>query len=252
MSCQTWQAKLDLYLDGELSSDGMRAFDAHVRTCPSCAADGLARVQMRRAIKTAGQRYSPSADFRRRVQKSIAAKPQRSWTLNWRFATVAVVLLVAVGLAGTLLRRQGLARERIFTEVADLHVASMAGNTPVDVVSTDRHTVKPWFQGRIPFSFNLPELQGSDFSLIGGRVAYLNQAPGAQLVYQIRKHKISVFIFQDQLIRDGLSDNSGVSRKAAFSAGTWSQDGLRYFLIGDAAADDLRNLEILLKNAAKG
>jgi anti-sigma factor RsiW len=251
MSCQTWQAKLDYYLDGELSTDEMRALDAHLRSCPSCTADSLTRIQTKRAIRTAGRRYTPSPEFRQRVQKSIAAKRRRSWNLGWRFATAAAVVLVIVGVSAILLGRQQLRREQVFTEIADLHVATLASSTPVDVISTDRHTVKPWFQGKIPFSFNLPDLQGSDFVLLGARVTYLEQTPGAHLVYQIRKHQISVFIFQEQAVRGGLSDDSGVARRASFNAATWAQDGLRYFVIADAAPEDIRNLANLLKNAAR-
>ena len=96
--------------------------------------------------------------------------------------------------------RAGLERQHVFSELADLHVATLASATPVDVISTDRHTVKPWFEGKIPFTFNLPELQGTEFSLVGGRVTYLSQAPGAHLLYRLRKHELSVFIF---LIRAG-------------------------------------------------
>jgi|SRR5438445_13863468 len=63
---------------------------------------------------------------------------------------------------------------------------------------TDRHTVKPWFQGKIPFAFDLPELQNSEFSLLGGRMTYLDQTPGAHLIYDARKHHISVFVFQER------------------------------------------------------
>ena len=63
------------------------------------------------------------------------------------------------------------------SELVDLHVATLASSNPIDVVSSDRHTVKPWFEGKIPFTFNLPELQNSPFTLVGGRVSYLNQSP---------------------------------------------------------------------------
>ena len=78
MVCESWKAKLDTYLDGELPEEEMRSFDAHVRTCPSCSADALTHVQMKRAIQVAGKRFTPSAEFRRRMQQSIAPKPQRS------------------------------------------------------------------------------------------------------------------------------------------------------------------------------
>ena len=110
------------------------------------------------------------------------------------------MLLIAGVLISNYLQMRS-ARNHLFSEVADLHVATLASSSPVDVVSTDRHTVKPWFQGRIPFAFNLPELQNTDFTLLGGRVTYLDQVPGAQLIYDIRKHHISVFIFPEAALR---------------------------------------------------
>jgi anti-sigma factor RsiW len=107
--------------------------------------------------------------------------------------------------------------------------------------------VKPWFQGKIPFTFNLPELQNSEFTLVGGRVAYLGQAPGAELIYQIRKHQISVFIFQDHAVGQALGLTSQPQKELSFNIESWSQDGLRYFLIGDASGDDIRQLADLLK-----
>ena len=89
-------------------------------------------------------------------------------------------------------------RERELTEIADLHVTELASTNPVDVVSTDQHTVKPWFAGKLPFSFNIPELQNSDFTLVGGRVAYFQHSPGAQLLFKLRKHQLSVFIFKEE------------------------------------------------------
>jgi anti-sigma factor RsiW len=140
-------------------------------------------------------------------------------------------------------------REQAFSEVVDLHVAMMASANPVDVISTDRHTVKPWFQGKIPFSFSLPELQNSDFTLLGGRVTYLGQAPGAHLIYQIRKHQISVFIFQERDIKGGFGSDIGARTRRSFEAETWAQDGLRYFVIGDANVGDIRALALRLKAA---
>ena len=76
--------------------------------------------------------------------------------------------------------------------MADLHVSDLASANPYDVVSSDRHTVKPWFQGKIPFAFNLPEFAGTEFTLLGGRLVYLHQQPAAQLVVGVGKHRISV------------------------------------------------------------
>jgi anti-sigma factor RsiW len=165
------------------------------------------------------------------------------------FAVAAGVILVVGALTSTYVGTRS-DRGQVFSEIADLHVATLASASPVDVISADRHTVKPWFQGKIPFAFNLPELQNSEFSLLGGRMTYLDQTPGAHLIYDVRKHHISVFVFQEQSLRTKLDDNSLSPKKAPFNMETWSQGGLRYFVIGDASAPDIDSLAKLFKAAS--
>jgi anti-sigma factor RsiW len=246
MVCESWKENLDTYLDGELPEAETRSFDAHVRGCHSCSADALTRVQMKRTIQVAGRRFTPSAEFRRRVQQRIAPKPQRSLGLGWMLAAAVAVILVVGAVTSTYVgTRSG--GGQVFSEIADLHVATLASSSLVDVISTDRHTVKPWFQGKIPFAFDLPELQNSEFSLLGGRMAYLDQTPGAHLIYDVRKHHISVFVFQEQSLRAKLDDNSLAPKQLSFNMETWSQGGLRYFVIGDASAADIDSLAKLFK-----
>jgi len=248
MVCEPWKEKLDTYLDGELSEEEMRSLDAHVHSCASCSADALARVQMKRSIQAAGKRFAPSADFRRRMQQSMAPKPKRSFRLGWILATAAVATIMAGALTTSYVRNRSV-RDHVYSEIADLHVATLASSSPVDVISTDRHTVKPWFQGKIPFAFNLPELQNTEFTLLGGRMAYLDQTPGAQLIYDVRKHHISVFVFQERSLRAGLDENPS-PKKTPYNMETWSQGGLRYFVIGDASAADIDSLAKLFRAAA--
>jgi anti-sigma factor RsiW len=250
MAHEQWQSQIDPYLDGELNEEAMRALDAHLRTCPACTADVLGRLQFKRAVKTAGTRFTSSADFRSKIQKKIATKPRRSWNFGWTLATATLALLLVAGAITTYIGRQNLHQQQIYSELADLHVATLGSPNPVDVVSSDRHTVKPWFQGKIPFTFNLPELQNSDFTLIGGRVAYLGQTSGAHLIYQIRKHEISVFLFPESAA-DSLGSSSRVEQRQTFNVETWTQDGLRYVVFGDAAPDDIQKLSALLKSTTK-
>jgi anti-sigma factor RsiW len=247
MVCESWKAKLDTYHDGELSEEEMRTLDAHLRECHACSADALGRVQMKRAIHAAGKRFAPSAEFRKRVQQSIAPKPQRSFRLGWMLAAATAVVLVVGTLTSTYVGSRD--RDRVFSEIADLHVATLASSSPVDVISTDRHTVKPWFQGKIPFAFNLPELQNSEFSLLGGRMTYLDQTPGAHLIYDVRKHRISVFVFPERSLKSpaSLGEKSLSPKELPFNVETWSQGGLRYFVIGDASAADIDGLARLFR-----
>jgi len=137
-------------------------------------------------------------------------------------------------------------RSGIVGELADLHVATLASANPVDVVSSDRHNVKPWFAGKIPFNFDLPELRGSQFELIGGRVTYMEQSPGAQLLFRVRKHQISVFIFQTRALPVNFA-RAGELDARSFHLESWQRGGLQYFVIGDVAPEDLRALGDLLE-----
>ena len=185
------------------------------------------------------------------MQLSIAAKPRRGrFGFAWMMATAVIAILAAVGLTATYNERQGVRTEQVYSEVADLHVSTLASSSPVDVISTDRHTVKPWFQGKIPFAFDLPELQNSGFSLLGGRMAYLDQTPGAHLIYDLRKHHISVFVFQERSLPARLNEKSFAPKNVSFNMETWSQGGLRYFVIGDASAADIDTLVKLIKAAS--
>lgn len=244
-----WQPKIDPYLDSELSADEMRGMDAHLRECPSCASDALRRLQLKRATRLAGQRYAPSAQFRSRIEKQVAKKSQTVRRWAWVPALVApVLLLAAVVTVGRWY--ESYRSQQVLAELADLHVADLASPTPVDVVSSDRHTVKPWFQGKLPFTFDLPELTGTGYTLVGGRVAYLQHEPGAHLLFDVRAHHISVFIFRDTPdIERGFPARDSRGRVLSFNVESWTHGGLRYFAFSDANPEAVEGLCSLLKQA---
>jgi anti-sigma factor RsiW len=246
MSCE-WGSKLDLYADAELPESEMAQVEAHLRTCASCAAEALGRMQMKRSIHAAAARaFTPSPEFRIRVTKAVGGrrKSRLYWLPQIAFATAVIVAVLGIGFWARHTQQTD-----VLAEIADMHVATLASANPVDVVSTDRHTVKPWFEGKLPFTFDLPELQNTDFRLIGGRVAYVGQSPSAQLLFGIRKHQISVFILRDSGNLAGLSASPMSLRKLAFNMESWSDSGLRYIAIGDVSAEDVRALGNLLRSA---
>ena len=255
MSCTQWQEQIALYVDGELSPADRDAFRSHAQTCAACAAQALAAAEAKLAIRSAAADYhQPPADLRARIARlssgspapalAFAPRPKRHWTLvpQWAMAAAAV-LLVAVGLLIFANERQ---QRQALGEFADLHVSTLASANPAEVVSTDRHTVKPWFQGRIPFAFDLPELGGSPFTLIGGRMAYVRQEPAAQLLFGYQKHVISVFVLRDT---PTFPLESGADHSSSFHLQSWRQNGLRYVVIGDVNPDAIRQLSDLLQHA---
>jgi anti-sigma factor RsiW len=254
MSCVDWQNRLEAYVDSELSPHDMDDFRAHAAACNDCASAALALIEAKSALRRAGHRYVSTPELRARILSGAnphASKPtavrqtQTGKVMAWpKWAlTAAAAVLLAAGLLFFLTRSQ---RPSSLAEFADLHVTDLASSNPVEVVSTDRHTVKPWFQGRIPFTFDLPDLQGSPFTLTGGRVAYFHQEPGAQLIFTHQRHVISAFIFRDtpQL---AIAQSSFSDHGTSFNLQTWTQDGLRYVLVSDVNAATLQQLAALLQ-----
>src|SRR5262249_3030954 len=157
------------------------------------------------------------------------ARSERGLQLLWKWAVapLAVLLLAFVVYVATSRRT-----DPMMSGLVDQHVTTLASNNQVDILNNNRHVVKPWFQGKLSFTFDLPELAGTDFQLIGGKLAFVNQRPGAQLLYQAGQHKISIFVFQ-------ASDNGTRSPKwnhdLSFTVSSWT-DGIRQcYLVTDGS-----------------
>jgi len=243
MSCEIWRDRIEAYADGEIPDQELAGLEEHLRTCRECSAAALARMQMKRASRAAGMRFTPSAEFRQRVQMSIAPKRRRLAFWASPALAIAAALVLVVTVSALVIMRHS-AREQAMAQLLDMHVAALASANPVDVVSSDRHTVKPWFQGKLPFTFNLPELQGSNYTLLGGRLVYFRGKPGAQLIYDLRKHEFSVFI-----VPDGGSSGLSDEKENGFSVESWNAVGLRYVILSDAGATDVHALGDLVRGA---
>jgi anti-sigma factor RsiW len=198
--------------DGELSADQLAAANEHLAGCPACTSNALYQSLLKSATAKAGQRYTPPPQLQERLTRLASSRleapgtgtgyryPQQ-WRFGWGWVAAAVLLLVS---ASTMMVQRTARKGEIssaehaalVTEVFDQHVATLAGSLPPQVVSTDRHTVKPWFQGKLPFSFNLPEGLPRDTTLDGANLTYLHNQPVAQLLYSIGKHRVSVFLLE--------------------------------------------------------
>ncbi len=245
MSCETWRNELDRYLDGELPEEQLRSLRQHLDSCAACGPEALGRLQLKRAVGSAGRRYRPSVEFRQRIARQISPERKRpSWNFGWMPIAAAVALMLLFA-ALVFTHMQNERRRIMIAEVADLHASTLGSASPLDVVSTDKHTVKPWFQGKLPFTFDVPEVNGTQFELLGGRMVFLEQEPAAHLLYSVRKHKLSVLISQDRGALSRLGNHTAISN--AFHVETWSRQGLRYIIISDAGAEDVHALAELLR-----
>ncbi|MGC1362453.1 MAG: zf-HC2 domain-containing protein [Silvibacterium sp.] len=202
--------------DGELSADQLARASEHLTECPACTSNALFQSLLKTATAKAGERYTPPPHFQQRLASLISqANPQAAKAefrtarasaprAAWRFGSLgwaAAAAILILSLSGLLVQRANqrarivsAERAALVTEVFDQHVATLAASLPPQVLSSDRHTVKPWFQGKIPFSFNLPQNLPGDTTLDGANLNYLYNRPVAQLLYSIGRHRVSVFV----------------------------------------------------------
>jgi len=206
MSSHLTETVLNALADGELSAEQLVEAQAHLSTCPSCTSSALSQTMLKTSIAKAGHRYRPSSEFEKRMTRLASHAPEPATTREagahkspqpWRVLTytgwtaAAVLLLVFAGLFSM---QRGGQQTAFFAEACDQHIAMLAANAPPQVISSDRHTVKPWFQGKLPFSFNLPEHLPGDTTLDGANLTYLRDQATAQLLYSIGRHRVSVFV----------------------------------------------------------
>ena len=199
--------KLNAFIDGELPPAERQGIEQHLTGCHACAMHVLSATQLKAATARAGRRFAPPPEALARFTAHLHSQPQTetrtkkpariySMTslrpLAW---ALAAAILLTVSLFGW---RQLHQTNTLAAELLDLHLATLSSGATPQVISTDRHTVKPWFQGRIPFSFNLPDPAAlpPDTTLKGADLTYINGQPAALLLFMIHKHEVSIFLAQ--------------------------------------------------------
>jgi anti-sigma factor RsiW len=199
--------------------------DVHLSGCVQCANAVVANGLMKRRVREAMSIGAPPR-LRARLQKRRVAAP------FWLAA--AAVLATVLILSMFAWRRQS---STAIAELADIHATMLAGANPVDVISTDRHTVKPWFEGRVPFGVPVPDLASTPFRLIGGRVVYWHGGQAAYLLVGKGAHRISLFVLRPQDAPRTLGTSP-----PSMSALSWQDKGLTFIAVADVSEGDLEQL----------
>ena len=263
-------AKLNALADGELSADQLASVTDHLHSCPECTSFALEQSLLKSATMRAGQRYTPSNEGLARMERMISSQNlsrssdqekldsrrpvlhrSSQWS-TWGGWIAAACLLFLAGSVGLVkLNQRGdqtaaVQRAALATEIGDQHIATLAVDQPPQVLSSDRHTVKPWFQGKLPFTFNLPENLPPDVKLEGANLTYLHSRPAAQLLYSIGRHRVSVFV-QQQTPGDGRSIQ--VAQHAGFNLASFNARDLNVFGISDVEPARLTDLMSRIEQA---
>jgi anti-sigma factor RsiW len=190
---------LSAFIDGELPDGEREAIQQHLTGCPACALSVLSATKLKAATARAGRRFAPPPETLARLTAQLHREPGGNARIHSirrvAWASLAAVMVLAVSLIGW---RQLHETNTLAAELLDQHLATLSSAATPQVISTDRHTVKPWFQGRLPFSFNLPDAQAlpTDTTLKGADLTYLKGQPAALLLFTIHKHEVSVFLTQ--------------------------------------------------------
>jgi anti-sigma factor RsiW len=250
MSCPTTDHELTAYLDGELDLTSALAFERHLEECPSCAQALEAQRALREAIGAAGLRYRPTPAQTRRLRSSVTAEPAALRWPSWQgLQAVAALLLVAV--ASWSLGRVWPPHSApdLSDQVVSSHVRSLLAGHPADVISTDQHTVKPWFAGKLDYAPVVVDLAAQGFPLVGGRLDYLGNHPVAALVYRADRHVINLFTWPAAYTPDGSGPEPAASTQQGFHLLHWTQGGMTYWAVSDAGEERLRQLARLLPSS---
>jgi anti-sigma factor RsiW len=237
---------LHAYVDGELDLANARETERHLQSCPDCRGTERAIRELRSTLTSDATAYRAPAHLRKSVRAALRreAKSTRQTLSPWlMFATGAAFAAVILGF--TLFQTTRATRTNaIVDQVVANHVRSLLAVQLVDVVSSDQHTVKPWFDGKIDFAPEVRDLSANGFPLVGGRLDYLDGKTVVALVYQRNKHPINLFITPEPTSR---STSTTVTTRRGYNVFSWTNSGMKYWAVSDLNQAELREFTELVQ-----
>ena len=234
MRCHDVRAVIDAYVDGELGADEAANVARHLDTCSSCRR----QLEERQALSALLRRmpyYDASPQLAAAVSRTTQAVSSRRRVQRW-MAAAAVVVLGAGTIAGLRSVRRSQETSALAEAVIARHVEALAVAPLIQVASSDQHTVKPWFQGKLEFSPPVPDLTAAGFELVGGRIDRVGGRPAAVLVYKRRQHVIHVFVWPS----DEGARSSDARTVRGFHERHWTSGDLSVWAVSDLNDDDLK------------
>ena len=252
MMCDDAGLLLHAYLDNELDAAGSASVARHLDECAACKARYDTYAVMQKALSEPTlYRRAPDALRARWMTPAVSAPAVSAPALR----RGPLALAMAAGFAAAMLLSVPAwlhwlpahgAADTVVAEAISGHIRSLQGEHLMDVVSTDQHTVKPWFEGKLDFSPRVKDLAGEGFPLVGGRLDALEGHSVAALIYKRRLHVINLF----QWPAEGAATSPNVVQEHGYTVIRWSGDGMRYVAISDVNEGDLRQFVLAFQNDA--
>jgi anti-sigma factor RsiW len=257
MDCKRAQLLINAYLDGELDLSGSLELEAHLAECPNCRAQQEELARLGRRLRGGLANHVAPEDLRARLEQMTTqvrhpAPTTRARASAWPrrpLLALAASVLIAIFASGgtTYLLMQPASQDAVAAEVVASHIRSLMADHLVDVVSSDQHTVKPWFDGRLDLAPAVIDLKAEGFPLVGGRLDYIDGQPVAAIIYRRGKHLINVFAWPRTETKEGPVRALTVR---GYNLVTWTSGDLTYWAVSDVNAKDLATLQRLIAQGA--
>jgi anti-sigma factor (TIGR02949 family) len=241
MNCDDARDLLHAYADDEVDVATALQLDLHLQDCNACAREFKATQVIKQAVASPALYYSAPADLRDRLRAAVEP-PLIIRPTSRRYWAMAALVLLTIGssLIAFMTLRNGTDSDA--REALAAHLRSMQAEHLLDVPSTDQHTVKPWFDGKLDFAPPVHDLASQGFPLIGGRLDYLHDRPVAALIFHRHKHVINLFIWPG-------SSGEGETTLQGYNIIHWSNAGMSFWAVSDVSPDDLRQFKDLYRSA---
>jgi anti-sigma factor RsiW len=249
VDCINAQKLLDSYADRELDPVHSMEIENHLRECAGCSERYESHQLLRSRLSNTALYFEAPADLEGKIQSSLrrsagakAAPRARVW--RWLNAAVPVAVAAIVILIVVPFLRGPSTDELLGREIVSSHVRSLMADHLADVASSDEHTVKPWFTGKLNFSPAVVDLKNQGFPLVGGRLDYIDNKPVAALVYQRQKHFINLFVWPAG--SDADADTKKISRQG-YNLFHWNKAGMTYWAVSDLNIAELQEFARLVR-----
>jgi len=249
VDCQATNRLTEAYADGQLDLTSSLEIERHLADCEGCAAVLKNHQTLRSAVGGASLYFNAPRRLSSRVRSAMRKQEKVSAVgllPAWRWVAVMAPLASAAIFVWALVVVQGApsAGDLLNQEIVSAHVRSLMGDHLMDFPSSDQHTVKPSFNGRIDFSPEVKDLSSEGFALLGGRLDYVDRRPVAALIYQRRKHLINLFIWPSEADKQ---ERAGETSLRGYNLIRWTRSGMSYTAVSDLNPTELRGFRQVLQ-----
>jgi anti-sigma factor RsiW len=241
MNCQQARPLIDFYADGELDAAGILELEKHISDCPTCALAWRNAQTLKKSLKQDSLFFTAPTELRRAIKAELRSQVEtvprwNFWNWNWLTTATASVATACLALVLTLSLTRPSAEQRLTQEIVSSNIRSLMANHMLDVMSTDQHTVKPWFNGKLDFSPPVKDLAAQEFPLVGGRLDYISGRSVAALVFQRRKHVINLFIWP---VNEKDSKPATLTPIQGYNVIHWSEADMTFWVVSDLNEKEL-------------